>query len=63
MPERHSLSLFTLSEFLILKAGGGQVFFVVSFNYAMCRGVPPSKEMLPLLVGELEGGKQPDVHL
>lgn len=62
MPERHSLSLFMLSEFLIFQGGGGVVFFVVSFNYVMCRGVPPSKEMLPLLVGELEGGNQPDVH-
>ena len=41
---------------------GGESFFVVSFNYAMHCGVPPSKEMLPLLVGELEGGNQPDVH-
>lgn len=61
MPERHSLSLFTLSEFLIFK-GGGQVFFVVSFNYATHRGVPSSRETLPLSVGEPAGRNHPDVH-
>lgn len=41
VPERHSLSLFMLSGFLIFKVGGGVSLFVISFNYATRRGVHP----------------------